>query len=137
MKRTTSSFTKKRQANLRRLAFWTITWTLSQALVTFGGAFVWPESSTLIFLSILLNVALGIGVIVTNRKYIFEGDELDKKVQLESMSLALGLSIVVGLAYASMDQTNLIPFDADISHIVIFTSLSYLTANVVNRKRYS
>ena len=135
MKRT-STLDQKRHANVKKLAAWTVAWTLSQAVVTFGGQLLWPDSKTLIVLSLLLNIGLGIGVIISNRRYLLEGDELDMKVQLESMSLALGLSIVMGLAYASMDHTNLIPFDADISHLVIFTALSYMLALFVNRKRY-
>lgn len=135
MKRT-STLDQKRAANVKRLAAWTVAWTLSQALVTFGGQFIWPDSTSGHVLSILLNVMLGIGVINANRRYLLEGDELDMKVQLESMSLALGLSVVFGLAYASMDHTNLIPFDADISHLVIFTALSYMAALFINRKRY-
>lgn len=135
MKRT-STLDQKRQANVKRLAAWTISWTLSQALVTFGGQLLWPHSKPAIIITLIINVLLGIGVISANRRYLMEGDELDKKVQLESMSLALGLSIVMGLAYASMDHTNLIAFDADISHLVIFTALSYITALFINRKRY-
>ena len=131
-----SSLDQKRASNVRHLAAWTVAWTLSQALVTFGGQILWPESTTVIVLTILLNISLGIGVIRANRRFLLEGDELEMKIQLESMSLALGLTVVMGLAYASMDHTNLIPYDAEIAHLVIFTALSYMAALLINRKRY-
>ena len=129
-------FTLKQKSNVKVLAYWTVAWTTSQALVTFGSKLFWPESTVLIIATILLNIGLGVGLILSNRKYLVEGDELDKKIAIESMSLALGLSIVVGLAYSSAAQANLIPFDADISHLVIFTGISILASIGISRKRY-
>lgn len=130
------TFTSKQKSNLKTLAYWTVAWTSSQALVTFGSKLIWPESNIIIILTILLNIGLGIGLIIENRKYLIEGDELEKKIAIESMSLALGLSIVVGLAYSSADQANLIPFDAEISHLVIFTGISILISIGICRKKY-
>jgi hypothetical protein len=129
-------FSLKQKSNLKVLASLTVAWTTSQALVTFGSKLFWPESTVIIIATILLNIGLGIGLILANRKYLIEGDELDKKIAIESMSLALGLSIVVGLAYSSASQANLIPFDADISHLVIFTGISILASIGISRKRY-
>lgn len=129
-------FTLKQKSNVKVLAYWTVAWTTSQALVTFGSKLFWPESTVLIIATILLNIGLGVGLILANRKYLVEGDELDKKIAIESMSLALGLSIVVGLAYSSAAQANLIPFAADISHLVIFTGISILASIGITRKRY-
>jgi hypothetical protein len=131
-----NKFTLKQKSNLKILAYWTLAWTSSQALVTFGSKLIWPESKVIIILSILLNIGLGIGLILANRKYLVDGDELEKKIAIESMSLALGLSIVVGLAYSSADQANLIPFHAEISHLVIFTGISILVSIGICRKKY-
>lgn len=130
------SFTLKRKSNKKKLAYWTVAWTVSQAVVTFGSLLIWPNSSVVILITILLNIALGIGLILANRKYFIEGDELEKKIAIESMSLALGLSIVLGLAYSSADQANLIPFDAEISHIVIFNGVCILLSMAITRKKY-
>jgi hypothetical protein len=132
-----TTYAVKQKFNLKNLAYWTVAWTSSQALVTFGSKLVWPESTVVIIATILLNVGLGIGLILANRRYLVQGDELEKKIAIESMSLALGLSIVVGLAYSSIDQANLIPFDAEISHLVIFTGISILVSIGICRKRYS
>ena len=131
-----NKFTLKQKSNLKILAYWTLAWTSSQALVTFGSKLIWSESKVIIMLSILLNIGLGIGLILANRKYLVDGDELEKKIAIESMSLALGLSIVVGLAYSSADQANLIPFHAEISHLVIFTGISILVSIGICRKKY-
>ena len=41
------------------------------------------------------------------------------------MALSLGVGLVVGLAYSNLDVTNIIAFDAEISHLVILMGLTY------------
>ena len=125
-----------RKQNQSRLAIWTFAWTASTALVAFGPKFLWNESTGLTLLALLLNVGIGIGMILANRR-LFEGlDELERKIHLEALALTLGLTLIVGIAYSLMDTTNIIPWDAEISFLVIFMGLCYLTAVVLNQKRY-
>jgi cyanate permease len=125
-----------KKKNLSRLASWTVAWTLSTALATFGSLFLWEGNTVLTALSIVLNLGVGIGMVLANRQFIEDSDELEKKVQLEAMALTLGLTLIVGIAYSIMDSTNLIPWDAEISFLVMFMGLFYLIALVFNRKRY-
>lgn len=118
------------------LAIWTLSWTLSIALATFGNRFLWDGNKTLTIAAIVLSLLLGIGMILANRRFIEQSDELEKKIQLESMGLTLGLTLVVGLAYSLLDTTNVIPWDAEISFLVIFMGICYMTAIAVNNSRY-
>lgn len=125
-----------RKKRLQQLAFWTILWTISMALASFGPKFLWHHNTLLTVLAVLLNLVLGIVMILANRRLINEGDELEKKIQLESMGLTLGLSVVVGLSYSLLDTTNLISADAEISVLVIFIGLTYFISTLVNSKKY-
>ena len=127
--------TAKRK-NLSRLAIWTMAWTISTALATFGSLFLWEGNKVLTALSVLLNVGIGVGMVLANRQFLEDSDELEKKVQLEAMALTLGLTLIVGIAYSIMDSTNLIPWDAEISFLVVFMGLFYMIALLFNRKRY-
>jgi hypothetical protein len=75
-------------------------------------------------------------MVLANRQLLEGSDELEKKIQLESMALTLGLTLVVGIAYSLLDTANVIPWDAEISFLVIFMGLCYMTAIAVNQKRY-
>ena len=125
-----------KRKRLRQLAFWTFLWTLTMAIASFGPKFLWEYNKTLTILAISINLLIGIGMILVNRALINDGDELEKKIQLESMGLTLGLAVVVGLSYSLLDTTNLIPFDAEISFLVIFIGLTYLTSTIINKKKY-
>lgn len=115
---------------------WTLSWTASTALVAFGPKFLWNESTGPTLLALLLNVGIGVGMILANRR-LFEGlDELERKIHLEALALTMGLTLIVGIAYSLLDSTNIIPWDAEISFLVIFMGLCYLAALVLNQRRY-
>ena len=88
-------------------------------------------------MAILLNVGIGIGMILANRRLIDGLDELERKIHLESLALTLGLTMIVGIGYSLLDITNVIPWDAEISFLVIFMGLCYITTLVINQKRYN
>jgi len=86
--------------------------------------------------AILLNLVNGVLMILANRKLFNHYDELERKIHLESLALSLGLAVVVGLTYSLLDQTNLIPFDAEIGILIGFVGLTYMITLLINRKRY-
>ena len=75
-------------------------------------------------------------MIWANRNLFNHYDELERKLHLEAMALTLGLTLITGLSFSLLDQTNLIAFDAEISFLVIFMGITYLIALLVNRRRY-
>jgi hypothetical protein len=51
---------------------------------------------------------------------------MQQKIQLEAMSLTLGVVLVVGLTCSNLDIANIISFDAEIAHVIILMSLTYV-----------
>ena len=122
--------------NTKELRLWTLSWTLSMAIATFGPQFLWNEESVGTLLTIIVNLILGIRMILANRKFINSGDELQKKIHLESLGLTLGLAVIVGLSYSLLDQKNLISGDAEISVLVLFIGITYLVTMTINNRKY-
>jgi hypothetical protein len=118
-----------------KLALWTLAWLLSMALATFGPQFLWDET-WITGLAIGINLLIGLGVIVANRHHLQQLDEMQRKIQLEAMGIALGLAVVAGLSYSLLDITNLVAFDAEISHLVILIGLTYMAATIIGTLRY-
>ena len=127
---------EERKKRTLQLAFWTWTWVITLAMATFGPKILWAESNLLTALAIGINLANGIGMILANRKLFNHYDELERKIHLESMAFTLGASVVVGLSYSLIDQTNLINADAEIGFLVMFIGITYMLALLINRKRY-
>ena len=122
--------------NSKELKIWTLAWTLSMAIATFGPQFLWNEESIGTLLAIIVNLILGIRMILANRKFINGGDELQKKIQLESLGLTLGLAVIVGLSYSLIDQMNLISGNAEISVLVLFIGITYFVTMTINNRKY-
>lgn len=119
-----------------KLAIWTILWIISLALATFGPKFIWDENVTLTILGVIINAFLGLGMILMNIKHINSLDELQKKIQLDAMGVALGVGVVGGISYSVLDITNLITKDAEISFLVILISVTYMIGILIGQKRY-
>jgi hypothetical protein len=121
--------------NTIRLAWWTGAWLVTMAIAVFGPVVAW-ESKLISMGAILVNVAAGIGMIVANKQHLDGLDELQRKIQLDAMALALGVGLVVGLAYSTLDVVNVIAVDAEISFLVILISLTYLGGVFIGRQKY-
>ena len=122
--------------NTLRLAYWTLAWVASQALAVFGPEFIWQSNKSLTSLAILLNVAIGVGMILALIRHLKGLDEMQQKIQLNAMGISLGVGLVLGMAYSSLDTTNVIPFDAEISHLVILMSLTYVFGIYAGSRKY-
>ncbi|SDB31522.1 hypothetical protein SAMN03097699_0657 [Flavobacteriaceae bacterium MAR_2010_188] len=121
----------------QNLAVWTGLWLVSLALATFGPKFLWEQNKIWSILAILINTAFGAGMIWANIKHIGVLDELQKKIQMDAMGVALGVGIVGGLSYSVMDIANVISSDAEIGFLVMLISVSYIIALVIGKKRYA
>lgn len=129
------------QANVKRqtvrLAWWTLAWLLSMALATFGPDYLWGGQQIFTVIAIGINLVIGFGMIVAIKNHLRSLDELHQKIHLDAMGLTLGVGLVVGLAYSNLDIGNVVAFDAEISHLVVLMSLTYLAAIILGTRKYS
>ena len=128
------------RANVRRqtarLAYWTVGWLVTMAVATFGPQFIWSDGSALTTIAIVINLLIGFGMIWANKEHLRSLDELQQRIQLEAMGIALGVGLVVGMAYSNLDISDVISSDAEISYLVIVVALTYLVSVVVGTRKY-
>lgn len=129
-----STQTKK---NTKNLSIYTGIWVISMAIAAFGPIFIWEGNNTISLIAVILNAVFGVFMILANIKHLNGLDELQKKVQLEAMAVALGVGIVGGLSYSLLDTTNIISQDAEISFLVILIAVTYMVGIVIGQKRYA
>ena len=132
----TDKFERRTTKNTANLGLWTGAWVLSMAIATFGPRFVWDFNNIATLLAIAVNIFMGAGMILANKRHLKGLDELQQKIQLEAMGLALGVTLVGGLGYSVLDITNVIPFDAEISHVIFLTSFAYMAGMFFGHRRY-
>ncbi len=122
--------------NTIRLGIWTLAWVLSLALATFGPLFIWESGTLFSVLAIATNLALGVGMILANKRHLHGLDEMQRQVQLEAMALALGVGLITGLSFSTLEIANLISFDVEISHMVILMSITYAIGLTIGHRKY-
>jgi hypothetical protein len=130
------SWKKKTSKTTMNLAVWTFGWVSTMALAVFGPEFLWPGNTGATLAAVIVNLVLGIGMIRSNVIHLNTLDELMQKIQLQSMGIALGVGVVGGLTYSTLDITNLIAMDAEIGFLVMLISITYLAAIFINHKRF-
>ena len=126
---------ERTRRNTVRLGLWTGAWLISMAGAVFGPVFLW-ESRAVSLIAIIINVVLGIGMMIANKRHLDDLDELQRKIQLDAMALALGMGLVLGLGYSAMDIANVIEFDAEISFLVMLIGVIYIIGVLVGRRKY-
>ena len=119
-----------------RLAQWNGAWLAATALMAFGPKFLWNKTLVFTLLAVGLDVAVGIGMILATKKYILGLDELQQKVYLNALAITVGVAVIVGIPFSVMDTYHVIPFKADIAHLVILMGLTFGVSVAYGSWRY-
>jgi hypothetical protein len=119
-----------------RLAFWGGAWLAATALMKFGPKFLWHQVLVFTLLAIGLDVVVGVGMILANKKYVAELDELQQKVYLNALGITVGVALIAGVPFSVMDFYHVISFRAEIWHLLMLMSLTFLVSFLYGMWRY-
>jgi hypothetical protein len=122
--------------SLGRLLCWTSAWLAATALMRFGPEFLWNKALSLTLLSVGLNVCVGIGLIVAEKRYIAELDELQQKIYLDALAITVGVVLIASIPYSVLHMYDVISFQANISHLLGLMSLTFLVSFFYGTWRY-
>ncbi len=129
-------WSSKTARNTVLVGYWTAACLVTMAAANFGPKFIWQSNEWVTIFAIIINLAVGFGMILANRRHLNGLDEMHQKIHLDAMALSLGVGLVTGLAYSNLDVTNIIPFDAEISHLVILMTLTYGAGIFAGLRKY-
>ena len=121
--------------NHRRILYWIFAWTVTMVLADKAELYEWHSSALVSILAIVINAGIGIGMIVTYMRFLTELDELQRKIQLDSLALSLGVALVGSFSYSLLVTAKFIS-DAEISHIILLMGLTYMVGIIVGQIRY-
>ncbi len=74
-------------------------------------------------------------MILANRRHSAGLEDLQQRIQPDAMARSLGVGLIAGIAWSTLDVTDVTGFDAEISHLVMMMGLVYLTGLVVGTRR--
>ena len=131
-----SGYESRTRTNVMRLFYWNGAWGAATALMALGPKFLWNKALGFTLLAVGLDVAVGVGMILANKNFLSELDELQRKVQLNSMGITLGVGLIAGVPYSVMDAYHVIPFHANIAYLLLLMSLTFAASNLYGTRRY-
>ena len=126
---------KEQKKQTKIMLAWCFAWLASLAFLTAGVNYLW-DSLLITKIGLLINLAIGVGMIIANKNLFNHYDELQKKIQLEAMALTLGLTVVVGCVYEVSFDFGVINSEPEGEYIVIFISICYIVSTLLNSRRY-
>jgi hypothetical protein len=124
------------RTGIMRLARWNGVWLAATALMAFGPKFLWSKALVFTLLAVGLDVAVGVGMILATKKYVMELDELQQKVYLNALGITVGVGLIAGVPFSVMDSYHVIPFKADIAHLVTLMGLTFFVSFLYGTSRY-
>ena len=131
-----NGYQSRTRTNVLRLFYWNGAWGATTALMALGPKFLWNRAMEFTLLSVGLDVAVGVCMILANIKYIAELDELQRKVQLNSMGITLGVALIAGVPLSVMEAYHVLPFHMDIAYLLILMTLTFAVSNLYGTWRY-
>lgn len=119
-----------------RLAFWNGVWVATCALMAFGPKILWDRALLLTLLAVGLNVCVGVGMLLANKKYIKELDELQREVYLNALAITVGVGLIAGVPISVMSGYHMIPSTGDIAYLVMLMALAFIISMLYGTWRY-
>ena len=136
LKTRSNDWATSNRRNTVRLRYWTFAWVATMAVAAFGPKIIWDFAALPTILALLVNLAVGFGMIAANKRYLQGLDELHQKIFLDAGALTLGVGLVFGISYALLEDIKLISFKPEISHLVVLMCLTFLAGMIVGHRRY-
>ena len=133
--KTNKAYSKGRVSEAK-VVYWGLAWVLATAGAAFGPELLWGYGTLMTSVAVATQLALGFGMIWAFKGVLLAMDDLQRLIQLEAISLALGVGIVVGISYELLEDVKLITFEPEISHLIILMSFTYMFGLFLGNRHY-
>jgi len=130
-----SAYDKRAIRDNLGLVAWIFIWMASLTVSDKAALYDWWSQEWITVLSILVNAGLGLWVVHRYRQLLRGMDDLQRKIQLEALSLALGITLVGACSYMLLVTWGYIT-DEEVSDIFVLICVSYSVAVLANTLKY-
>jgi len=117
------------------IMLWLLAWVGTFVATSKAEAYGWFTSDLLSLLAIVANAGIGLGVIVTYMRFLKELDELQQKIQLNALALAMGIGLVGSFTYSLVVGARFVE-RPDTTVLIMLMSGAYSVGLIISRARY-
>lgn len=136
MQETTNTVDQRAFRVLIPTAICTVLWLGTLALARFGPAALWDYQPVVSWIAVVVNLIVGLGVVVAYARYLRAVDDLQRKILIDAMAVALGVGLLGGFTYAVANSAKLIAFDGNFAFISALMGVVYAVATIIGTLRY-
>jgi len=131
------SLKQRTQRSTKTLFIWTFSWVASLAVLSFGPKFIWDFNMIFSAMAILGNLVLGYKMIMANKEHLLAMDEMHQRIQLEAMGISLGVGLVIGTSYETLEDIRVISYEPEISHLIMVMAVVYMIRIILGYRKYA
>ena len=77
---TTTEYKVRNCQNEKNLKTWTAAWVVSMAITAFAPKYIWEFDTLITIISVVVNLAAGFGMLLSNRRYLRGLDEMQQRI---------------------------------------------------------
>jgi hypothetical protein len=128
--------TARDRRNSWRAGGWLFLWSVAFVGTTWGGRRELLPEGLAVYVAIAATTVLGVVAVLSYARFIREADELQRKVQLDALSLGFGGGFLAAFTFELLEQTGLIG-QVDSGDLFLVMVLIYVLGIVVGARRYA
>lgn len=129
------NYTSRVKKHTIRYISWSIAWAATLILADKAALYGWHSSDRLSLLLIIVNAGVGFAMLATYMQTLKVMDELQRKIQLIALALALGVGLVGGVSYSLLVTTKFIS-DAEVTDLLLLMIFTYVAGSIIGQVRY-
>jgi hypothetical protein len=114
---------------------WILVWAGSFVATSMAVKNDWIGGSILVG-AIVLNAAIGVGMIITYMRFLKELDELQQRIQLNALALGMGIGLVGCFTYSLMLLSGFVG-GPDVQVVTMMMIGGYVAGLLISRVRYA
>jgi hypothetical protein len=133
---TNDTWETENRKNSIHLRYWTLAWVAATALVSFGPKLLWDFETLFSIAAVVTNLIIGLGMIMAVVRHLNGLDELGKKIFLDAAAITLGVTLVGGTCYETLEDIKLISYEPEISQLFFLTAITFLISIFVSNWKY-
>ncbi|WP_394229751.1 hypothetical protein [Shewanella colwelliana] len=121
--------------NANKVNLLALMWAGSLVLTTYLLKLTPVPATWLIATLFILHSIIGILMTLAFKRFLTQLDEMERKIQLDALALAVGVTIVGFSSYSVLDIANILP-DLKASYLIVTLAITYMVGIISGRVRY-
>lgn len=131
----TKGLPKRDLKNANRVNFLALLWALTLMISTYLAQADMLDSAPTLIIAFVIHTVIGIAMLLSYKHFLTQLDELERKVQLDALALAVGIAIISFSSYSILAKAGTLP-PLNSAYLIALIALTYMVGIIKGRLAY-